>query len=139
MVDRSIERMAARASTLYRRSCRTLDVMKNDPIEAQVPRNGRAAALLSNADFYDAWSIESDATGSPALRYFISATERTPRWVDVCMNLRNHAGLLVGLKNLGSLSAVASGKPAEDYQPGERVGIFTVFENAFDEALIGDG
>lgn len=54
------------------------------------------------------------------------------------MNLRNRAGSVVGLKNLGSLSEVASGKSAEAYQADDRVGIFTVFENSFEEALIGD-
>ena len=36
------------------------------------------------------------------------------------------------------MSEVVNGKPASAYQPGERVGIFTIIENTFDEALIGD-
>ena len=54
------------------------------------------------------------------------------------MKARNRVGRFVGLKDLGTLSGVADGKPASAYRPGERVGIFTVFENAEDEALIGD-
>lgn len=54
------------------------------------------------------------------------------------MTARNRLGRIVGLKDLGTLSEVAAGKAASAYQPGERVGIFTVFENTFDEALIGD-
>lgn len=112
--------------------------MKNAPIETQVPQNSRAAALLPGADFFDAWSVETEVTDCSALGYFISAAQRAPRWVDVCMNLRNRAGSVVGLKNLGTLSEVASGKSAEAYQADDRVGIFTVFENSFEEALIGD-
>ena len=112
--------------------------MTSDPFESAIPPNSRAEALVAGADFFDAWSVETEMTDRPALGYFISAAERTPRWVDACMNLRNRAGSLVGLKNLGSLSGIASGKPAQAYRAGERVGIFTVFENAFDEALIGD-
>ena len=112
--------------------------MKNEPIEAQVPRGSRAATLLAGADFHDAWSIETDVTDCPALGYFITAAQRTPPWVEVCMKLRNRAGSLVGLKNLGTLSGIAPDKPAQAYLAGERVGIFTVFENALDEALIGD-
>ena len=47
-------------------------------------------------------------------------------------------GRIVGLKDLGTLSGVAADKSALDYQPGDRVGIFPVIENTFDEALIGD-
>ena len=47
-------------------------------------------------------------------------------------------GRIVGLKDLGTLSGVAADKSELDYQPGDRVGIFTVIENTFDEALIGD-
>jgi hypothetical protein len=44
----------------------------------------------------------------------------------------------VGLKNLGTLSQVDAARPSRDYQAGERVGIFTLFENSFDEVLLGD-
>jgi hypothetical protein len=109
-----------------------------DPIEVPVPAGSRAASLLPGADFFDAWRIDAPATDSPALGYFIAAAQKTPRWVDICMDLRNRAGSLVGLKHLGTLSDTAGGRSAADYRPGERVGIFTVFENGFDEALIGD-
>ena len=112
--------------------------MKTRPAEARVPADSRAAALLPGADFHDAWSLDLAATPSPALAYFIAAARRTPPWVDACMVLRNRVGALVGLKDLGALSALAPGKSAEDYRPGDRVGIFTVFENAFEEAVLGD-
>lgn len=112
--------------------------MKNRPIETSVPRHSRAEALLPGADFHDAWSVETEVTDSPALGYFLAAAKRTPRWVEVCMTLRNRAGSMVGLKDLGTLSGVATDKAAQAYRAGERVGIFTVFENTFDEALLGD-
>lgn len=68
----------------------------------------------------------------------MSAAARTPRWVNWCMAARNQVGKLIGLKDLGALSSVEVGKSTRDYQPGERVGIFTVIENTYDEALIGD-
>lgn len=54
------------------------------------------------------------------------------------MALRNRAVSLVGLKDLGSLSGVANNKPPSEYRAGDRVGIFTLFQNTFDEALLGD-
>ncbi|MFC3851385.1 DUF2867 domain-containing protein [Salinispirillum marinum] len=112
--------------------------MKNHPTETEVPANSRIAELLDGASFYDAWSIRSTDVTLSALDHFIVAAKQTPRWIDACMILRNRLGGLVGLKNLGTLSGVAADKPASDFEPGSRVGIFTVFESRFDEALIGD-
>lgn len=112
--------------------------MTNRPRETVAPPNSRIVELLDGADFADAWCIESDDATLSALEYFLAATKRTPRWVEVCMNLRNSVVRLVGLKNLGNLSHLPSTKPASAYQPGDRVGIFTLFENTFDEVLLGD-
>ncbi len=75
-------------------------------------------------------SIEVQTRGQSALGLFIRSVACTPRWVDICMNLRNCAGALVGLKNLWRLTSGSNSKLAEDYQPEERVDIFTDFENA---------
>ncbi len=72
------------------------------------------------------------------MAHLLLALGRTPGWVDACMRLRNRLGGLVGLKDLGVLAAASLDRPAADYRPGERVGIFTVIENAPDEALVGD-
>lgn len=109
------------------------------PVRATVaPHDSRIAALVPNSDFHDAWCIESPHLKRSALGHFSYALRRTPRWVDACMNLRNRAVALVGLKNLGVLSEVDPHKPIADYQIGERIGIFTLFENHFDEAILGD-
>lgn len=108
------------------------------PIETQVPPHSRIENFLAGASFYDSWSITSSEVDRSALDHFIAAARRTPRWVDVCMAARNRVVRFFGLKDLGELSGLDGGRPAVDYKPGERVGIFTVFENGFDEALIGD-
>lgn len=112
--------------------------MNNTAHEALPPRNSRVSTRLKGADFCDAWCIESPALDRSALAHFLDAARRTPRWVENCMAMRNRVVALCGLKNLGGLSAVASDKPASAYQAGDRVGIFTLFENTFDEALLGD-
>lgn len=112
--------------------------MNANPIETQAPPNSRIAALLAGASFHDSWSITSSDVDKSALDHFIAAVKYTPRWVEVCMTARNKVVSLLGLKDLGTLSRVAGDKPASEYRPGERVGIFTLFENSFDEALIGD-
>ena len=106
--------------------------------ETVAPLNSLAAGLLAGSDFHDAWAIKSSAVDIPALGHFIAAVARTPGWVNACMALRNRAVSLLGLKDLGHLSAVARGRPPSEYRPGDRVGIFTLYENTFDEALLGD-
>ncbi len=108
------------------------------PLEVSAPPGSRAAALLHGADFHDAWAIDSSDAERPALGHFIVAARRSPGWIEACMKARNRVGRWVGLKDLGTLGALDAHKAAEAYLPGDRVGIFTVFENGFDEALIGD-
>lgn len=108
------------------------------PLETNVPSNSLVAPLLNGASLHDSWSITSCNAELSALDHFIVAAKRAPRWIDLCMTVRNRTGRIVGLKDLGTLSGVAAEKPASAYKPGDRVSIFTVFENSFDEALIGD-
>jgi hypothetical protein len=112
--------------------------MNNRPFETEVPPNSLISSKLEGAKFFDSWCIVSDTMGMPALEYFISAARKTPGWVDMCMVARNQIGRRLGLKDLGTLSGVSDSKAGKEYKPGDRVGIFTVFENTFDEALIGD-
>ncbi|MFW5330738.1 DUF2867 domain-containing protein [Hydrogenophaga sp. ZJX-1] len=110
----------------------------NTPTETSPPVGSRIAGRLEGADFFDAWAIDATDPSLSALRQFLKAVQSTPRWVDACMRLRNRAVQLVGLKNLGDLSGVNPAKPDADYRPGDRVGIFTLFENSPDEVLLGD-
>ena len=112
--------------------------MTHRPAETHVPAGSRASALLPGADFHDAWCVESSATQESALDHLLRALQQTPRWVDACMQLRNRVGGWAGLKDLHQLSSIAPDKPAAAYQAGDRAGIFTVIENSFDEALVGD-
>ena len=110
----------------------------NTPTATLPPEGSRIAGRLEGADFHDAWSIDAADPSLSALGQFLKAVQTTPRWVETCMNLRNRAVQLVGLKNLGKLSEVNPAKPPADYRPGDRVGIFTLFENTPDEVLLGD-
>ena len=68
---------------------------KNRPFEATIPEGSRAMDFLEGADFHDTWGIEVQTRGRSALGLFIHAMACTPRWVDICMDLRNRAGALV--------------------------------------------
>ena len=110
----------------------------NTPTDTRPPDGSRITRHLEGADFFDAWAIDAADPSLSALRQFLKAVQATPRWVDACMNLRNRAVQLVGLKNLGELSEINPAKADTDYRPGDRVGIFTLIENTPDEVLLGD-
>lgn len=54
------------------------------------------------------------------------------------MSARNRIVQLFGLKNLGAMDNLDGTRVPKDYVLGDRVGIFTLFENSFDEVLLGD-
>ena len=88
--------------------------------------------------FHDAWTLPAGDPRLSALGQFLKAAGQTPRWVSACMSLRNRVVSLFGLKNLGGIDQLLRGKAEADYRPGDRVGIFTLFENTPDEVLLGD-
>ncbi|MDM5175971.1 DUF2867 domain-containing protein [Massilia sp. DJPM01] len=112
--------------------------MRPTPVETVIPASSAIAASLPGAYFHDAWAITPDDPGATALELFLQVSSSTPGWVNTLMSLRNRVVAKLGLKNLGTLSALDPAKPASAYQPGDRVGIFTLFANTPDEVLLGD-
>lgn len=111
---------------------------KSSEMSSNPPANSRVQALLPGAHFYDAWSVQAGNPDLSALEQFLKAIALTPSWVNRCMDLRNKVVEKLGLKNLGGLNAFDPSKPADAYRDGDRVGIFTLFEQSFDEVLLGD-
>lgn len=107
--------------------------MKADP-----PVDSRIQQWIPGAYFHDAWAVQAGDPALSALGQFLKAIAATPRWVSHCMALRNRVVEKLGLKNLGGLGEFDPSKPADAYRPGDRVGIFTLFEQTFDEVLLGD-
>jgi Protein of unknown function (DUF2867) len=112
--------------------------MNTRPVESAVPPDSRAAALLGGASFSDCWRVRSTQLDKSALELFLAAAASTPRWVNWAMGARNRVVQLFGLKHLGHLDDFNPHRAPGSYMPGERVGIFTLFEQSFDEVLLGD-
>jgi len=112
--------------------------MSPAPQETTAPSNSLVAKLVPGAYFHDAWAVPAGDPGLTALGQFLKAAGQTPRWVSACMSLRNRVVSLFGLKNLGGLENLPRHKAESDYRPGDRVGIFTLFENTPGEVLLGD-
>lgn len=107
-------------------------------MKAVPPANARIQQLIPGSYFHDAWSVKAGNPNLSALGQFLKAIAATPTWVNRCMALRNQVVEKVGLKNLGELGAFDPDKTADTYRPGDRVGIFTLFDQTFDEVLLGD-
>ena len=108
------------------------------PRESTPPAGSRAAHLIDGADFWDAWSVPAAQPELPALDQFLKAVRATPRWVEACMSLRNRVVAQLGLKDLGGLGHIDATASGQSFRVGERVGIFTLFDNTADEAVLGD-
>lgn len=102
------------------------------------PAGSQVGPLVAGSHFHDAWAIRAAEPGLPPLAQFLRVAERTPAWIDHAMRTRNRLGSLVGLKNLGVLSDIDPARPASDYRPGDRVGIFTLLSQSDTEVLLGD-
>jgi hypothetical protein len=112
--------------------------MKHLPYESAAPKRSQVEPLLANAYFHDAWAIAPAEPQLNALDQFLRVAEKTPRWIDRLMKIRNRVVGYFGLKNLGALSQIHPNKKSQEYLVGERVGIFTLISKTDDEVLLGD-
>jgi Protein of unknown function (DUF2867) len=112
--------------------------MKPEPRLTHPPPGARIRAQLPGAHFHDAWAIAAARPELSPLEQFLRAARATPAWVESCMRLRNRLVQPFGLKNLGDMAALQPNRSASAYGVGDRVGIFTLFEQHSDELLLGD-
>lgn len=69
---------------------------------------------------------------------YLAAVAGTPRWVNLLLTIRNRVVSLFGLKDVGHLDNIDPHKAAENYKPGDRVGIFTLLSISDQEVVLGD-
>lgn len=105
---------------------------------ASIPADSLIAPHAARAGFRHCLAIELDDDGQPAMTWFLRLMASMPGWIDELMVLRNRLVGLCGLKDLGRLTAIDPQRAAASYQPGERVGIFTLLHNGADEVLLVD-
>ena len=115
-----------------------LPSMNHAPIESAAPSTSEVATLLAGAYFLDAWAIRAAEPNLDALGQFLRVARKTPRWVELLMEMRNRVVSIFGLKNLGSLSGIDAVKKESEYKPGDRVGIFTLISRSANEVLLED-
>ncbi|MDB4837930.1 DUF2867 domain-containing protein [Marinomonas sp.] len=105
---------------------------------AQIPQEAQIYAESEGAYFKDCYSAEMQINDMSALDYFLLTAELMPAWFNGLMSLRNRIVSKLGLKDLGQLGDTAPNKLAEDYEIGDRVGIFSLYANSQDEVILED-
>lgn len=105
---------------------------------SEVPPFSALRPSLGSAYFYDCYSIALPPDDSSPLDTYLRVVARTPRWIDFLMNVRNAIVARLGLKNMGALSGIAPGKPAQAYRIGDRAGIFRLLELHEHEVILGE-
>jgi Protein of unknown function (DUF2867) len=105
---------------------------------ACVPEQSVLQSSLHSASFFDAYEVENPQAERSPLAIWLDTVQKTPRWVNQSMALRNAVVGRLGLKHAGDLSSFDFSKKAQDYRVGDRVGIFTVYEISENEVVMGE-
>ena len=91
-----------------------------------LPTGSRIIQSQPGADFADCYQFADTRPEASALESYLALITHTPNWMNTLMALRNQVVRWVGLKHLGALGAFNASKPANAYQIGDRVGIFSL-------------
>jgi hypothetical protein len=102
------------------------------PIDSEISKN------LAGAYYFDSYRFLTEQKNRSPLQIWLDHASKTPAWINFLMAVRNNIASVIGLKNLGHLGAVDTEKQANDYQIGDRVGIFTLLSISDNEVILGD-
>ena len=108
------------------------------PTLCAVPTDSLIAQALPDSDFADCYQFDDQWPELTAMQTYLTLMTRTPRWMNALMAMRNQVVRLFGLKHLGSLSTNFQTKPANAYQVGDRVGIFSLRHIQENEVIVWD-
>jgi len=103
-----------------------------------IPPNSKISSYVDGAYFADCHSTVMNYENQSALDIFLQQARDMPSWINALMSVRNQVVSMLGLKNLGSFSDLEQGKTGPDYKVGDRVGIFTLYENSQQEVILED-
>lgn len=112
--------------------------MKNKAIPTDVPPGSLIHQALPLADFADCYTLPDPHPELDALHTYLAVFSRTPRWMHALMAIRNGVVHHLGLKSASGLRVDDPQKPPTSYQPGDRMGIFTLAQATPHEALVFD-
>lgn len=103
-----------------------------------IPSEARISQYTKGAYFADSFSTQIAYNNQPALEIFLHSASTTPSWINFLMLIRNKVVGYFGLKDLGTFADIDANKSAQDYQVGDRVAIFSLYDKAHNEVIVED-
>jgi len=88
------------------------------------------------AYYADSFSVVTRYENQSSLDLFLTIASGMPHWVNTLMRLRNSIMSRLGIKDLGGFADIDFSKPSENYEVGDRVGIFAVHCNSHCEVIL---
>lgn len=105
--------------------------------EVAVPSKSSLSGTLGRIDFSDAYEVPLRQPDLGVAQAYWAVFGAEPAWVRWLMNLRGHIAVRLGLAHpFGTSPASLDDVPA--FQPGVRVGPFTVQSISEQELIVGD-
>lgn len=102
-----------------------------------IPQSSALVDYASGAYFSDHFSIDIPYQQENAFDVYLCITQQTPRWIATLMDMRNKIVSKLGLKHLGRMQDVVV-QQGQSYQPGDRLGIFTLVSCTDQEIVLED-
>lgn len=112
--------------------------MKIRATPTDIPPGSLIHQALPLSDFADCYTLPDPHPELDALHTYLAVFARTPRWMHALMAIRNGVVRHLGLKSASGLRVDEPYKPPASYQPGDRVGIFTLAQATPREAVVFD-
>lgn len=106
--------------------------------ECPLPPGSLIIQNAPGADFADCYTLPDPYPQSDALATYLAIFARTPRWMHALMAIRNAVVRHLGLKSGHGLKLDNRERPASSYQPGDRIGIFTLEQATPQESVVFD-
>ena len=106
--------------------------------KVSIPKQSEISKALREVYYQDCYQFISPIKKRNALQIWLDHASKLPAWVNLLMNLRNRVVSLLGLKNLGAIGDIEKSKAIEDYQVGDKVGIFTLIFISDNEVILED-
>ncbi len=106
--------------------------------KVNVPVNSEVFKNLNSSYFSDSYSFCSNKGNRVALQVWLDHSSKIPAWVNFLMASRNKIVSIFGLKNIGHIGDINAKKLINQYQVGDRVGIFTLLFLSDYEIILGD-
>ncbi|EPJ44999.1 MAG: hypothetical protein OFPI_38280 [Osedax symbiont Rs2] len=110
--------------------------MKATVEKIPTPVDSNIYAMSAGAYYVDSHRVATKYLGRSSLQIWLGHLSKTPAWINFFMLLRNKLVCKLGLKDLGDLRI--SDKISQQYQIGDRVGIFTLLSVNDTEVILGD-